>query len=113
MTTITYKELARRVGDCVLNNEIHGVIEDFEIYSGEVDYCYVHDTKEECEEKEEECRYENIEIYQEYVISESGAEYLQRNTNEIVWYSESINMYLWAITHFGTSWDGVDVTIKD
>lgn len=54
------------------------------------------------------------EIYQYYIISESGFETLQRMTNEIVFYNEELDMYVWGVTHFGTSWDYVltDIAIK-
>jgi hypothetical protein len=105
---ISYEELAKRVGDCVLNNEIHKQhYDDFELYNGKDDYCYKHNNEAECEEKNEGCDYEYKDIYQEYIITQSGAEYLKRNTNEIVYYSGKLDMYLWCITHFGTNWSGV------
>ena len=47
------------------------------------------------------------EYFQYYIISESGANILKDYTNETVWYCESLNMYVWGITHFGTGWDYV------
>ena len=35
-----------------------------------------------------------------------------RETNEIVFYSEDLDMYLWGVTHYGTSWDYVLTDIK-
>ena len=46
------------------------------------------------------------EIYQFYIVDESGAEILQE-VGEIVYYSETLNMYLWGVTHWGTSWNYV------
>jgi hypothetical protein len=112
---VSYQELARRVGDCVLNNEIHhstGDNYEFELFNGEDCYCIKHESKKDCQSDSDNCEFESHEIYQEYIITESGAEYLQRNTNEIVFYCEALNMYLWGITHFGTSWSGVFTTIK-
>lgn len=111
---ISYSELARRVGDCILNNEIMNTEEGFwELVNGDDTYCYAHETKKECEEREEDCRHESYDIYQNYIITESGADYLKRNTNEVVYYNEKLNMYLWGITHFGTSWDEVFTTINE
>lgn len=60
---------------------------------------------------DEEC--ENMpEIFQCYIISESGAEILKTWTEEIVYYNEELNMYVWGVTHFGTSWDYVLTDIK-
>lgn len=112
---ISYKELARRVGDCVLNNTIHsatGEDYEFDLFSGEDSYCYKHEDKEECAKDNDACEHESKEIYQEYIITQSGAEYLQRNTNEIIYYCELLDLYLWGITHFGTPWDGVYTDIK-
>ena len=35
-------------------------------------------------------------------------------TDEIVYYNEELDMYVWGITHYGTSWDYVltDIAIK-
>lgn len=112
--TISYRELARRVGDCVLNNNIMNTGDfDFELVGGKDDYCYKHETEEECEKDSENCEYESKDVYQNYIITPSGADYLIKNTDEIVYYSEKLDLYLWGITHFGTSWDGVFTEIKN
>lgn len=112
---VSYKELARRVGDCVMNNQIMSELNDdyeFELFNGEDTYCYKHETEEECKKDDNNCDYESVEVYQTYIITQSGAEYLQRNTSEIVYYNEKLDIYVWGITHFGTSWDGVFTSIK-
>ena len=52
------------------------------------------------------------EIYQWYIITESGARFLEEYTDEIVYYHEEMDLYVWGITHFGTSWDYVLTDIK-
>ena len=52
------------------------------------------------------------EIYQYYIISASGARILEQWTNEIVYYIPTIDIYVWGVTHFGTSWDYVLTDIK-
>ena len=52
------------------------------------------------------------DIYQYYVISSYGAEILERYTDEIVYYLPAIDIYVWGVTHFGTSWDYVLTDIK-
>lgn len=47
------------------------------------------------------------EIYQYYIISESGADILCELTNEFVFYNEELDMYVWGVAHFGTGWDYV------
>ena len=44
-------------------------------------------------------------ITQYYIISECSAEFLIENTKELIFYNEELNMYLWAIFHFGNSWE--------
>lgn len=47
------------------------------------------------------------EIFQYYIISESGADILYELTNEIIFYNEALGMYIWGVCHFGTAWDYV------
>lgn len=62
------------------------------------------------EELEEDA--EQGEIFQYFIISDSGAEVLKNWTNEIVFYNEELDMYVWGVTHWGTSWDYVLTDIK-
>lgn len=48
-----------------------------------------------------------LEIYQYFIISEQGASILEEYTNEIVYYNETLDLYVWGVTHYGTSWDYV------
>lgn len=54
------------------------------------------------------------EVFQYYIISEGGANVLKHWTNELVWYNEELDMYVWGVTHWGTSWDYVltDIVIN-
>lgn len=47
------------------------------------------------------------EIFQYFIISDNGADILKRYTNEIVMYNADLDMYVWCVTHWGTSWDYV------
>ena len=47
------------------------------------------------------------EIYQYFIIDDNGADILKRETNEIVLYNAELDMYVWCVTHWGTSWDYV------
>lgn len=53
----------------------------------------------------EDIRYS--EIFQYFIISDNGAEILKEYTDEIVLYNSELNMYVWGVTHYGTSWDYV------
>lgn len=57
---------------------------------------------------------EEPEIFQYYIISDDGADILKRETNEIVYYNDELDMYVWGVTHWGTSWDYVltDIPLK-
>lgn len=66
---------------------------------------------EQIEELEQE-QDEQPEIYQYYIISDNGADILKRFTDEIVYYIPVLNIYVWGVTHWGTSWDYVLTDIK-
>ena len=95
---LDYRTLAKIVGDCILNNNIfmYAGYENWELESG-------------MEENEYGDYYE---VYQYYIITYYGAKFLEDYTDEIVYYHEELDMYLWGITHFGTSWDYVLTDIK-
>jgi len=59
--------------------------------------------KEELEEQE----YNYPEVFQWYIISDNGANILKDYTNELVYYCETLDVYVWGVTHYGTSWDCV------
>ena len=95
---LDYLTLSKIVGDMVLNNYIfqEAGYENWQLESGK-------------EENEDGYLYD---IYQYYIITASGAQFLEDYTDEIVFYNEELDMYLWGITHFGTSWDYVLTDIK-
>lgn len=126
--------------DAVLNNDIMSLTYDigcWEQVSGIVDNT---DEIEELEEKRDELEEENEsspsqiienkiydindriaeleseqddypEVFQWFIIDDWGARLLQQETNEIVYYNETLGMYLWGVTHHGTSWDYVLTSI--
>lgn len=99
-----------------LNNEMHDIeldlddpIRDFdEDERAELEQ-RIEEIKEEIDELEAE---EEQEIYQYFIISEAGADILKDYTNEIVYYNSRLDMYVWGVTHWGTSWDYVLTDIK-
>lgn len=120
---ISYSELARRVGDCVLFNNHNAHNEQWyeTIYMQPLLEKALDDENNELMEgltDEEKDAYEpktvlDTDIYQTYHITRSGAEYLLNHTSQIVSYDESLDAYLWHITHYGTSWSGVHTTFYD
>lgn len=70
----------------------------------------IDELREKIEELEDE--QDNFpEVYQWYIVSDPGARILEE-INEIVYYNETLDMYLWGVTHWGTSWDYVLTNIK-
>lgn len=94
---LDYLTLSKIVGPTIMNNYIleETGFENWDLISGT---------------EEDEDGYH--EVYQYYIISESGYLMLEALTDEIVYYNERLNMYVWGVTHFGTSWDYVLTDIK-
>ena len=95
---LDYHTLSKIVGDSVLNNNVftYAGYENWELANG----------------LEEDEYGDYYEVYQYYIVSDAGARFLEEYTDEIVYYHEELDMYLWGITHFGTSWDYVLTDIK-
>lgn len=66
---------------------------------------------DQIEELERE-QYDDKEVFQWFIVDDWGARLLQQEANEIVYYNETLDMYLWGVTHYGTSWDYVLTNIK-
>lgn len=60
---------------------------------------------EKIDDLEQEQEY-TPEIFQFYIVDDNGAEILQE-INESVFYNSALDVYLWGVTHWGTSWDYV------
>lgn len=131
---VDYATLAKSF-DAVLNNDIMSLTYDigyWEQVSGNIDNS---EEIEELEEKRDEIEDENDEspsqileneinilnekieeleneqdeqpeIFQYFIVDDWGGRLLQ-DINEIVFYNEKLDMYLWGVTHYGTSWDYV------
>lgn len=124
---VDYATLAKAF-DAVLNNDIMQKTFDigyWEQESGFVDNSEkIDEIREQIEELDEEENAKQIqeleskieelegeqeyqpEIYQYYIVSDNGARILEE-FNEIVFYNEELDMYLWGVTHYGTSWSYV------
>lgn len=88
-----------RAFDHVLNDSIfelgQGIGYGWELVNG-LDFDY-----------EEEEIIEEPEVFQWYIVSDSGAQIIQDYTNEILYYHDELDIYLWGVTHWGTGWDYV------
>ena len=89
---LDYRTLSKIVGSCILNNQIREetMCDHWEMVNGEFDEM----------------------VYQDYIITESGYEFLKEHTDELVFYNPKLDIYVWAITHFGTAWDYVLTDIE-
>ena len=84
---LDYRTLAKMLGDVILNNSLRsetlGVIGIWDIVNGQFDQL----------------------VMQDFIISKYGYELLKEYTDELVFYNEELNVYIWGVTHWGTAWD--------
>lgn len=104
-----YSQLFRPNSSLLLCNDIVKV--DYDLYdnleSGEL-WRYYDAEGNEVEEDDDYESEEAIVIFQYYLIDDQTAHDLQYHTDEIILYSEMLNLYVLGVTHFGTMWCGVD-----
>ena len=70
----------------------------------------INEINEQIEELENE-QYNDPEVFQWFIVDDCGAKLLQ-DISEIVYYNEKLDMYLWGVTHCGTSWNYVLTSIE-
>ena len=81
---LDYKTLAHMLEDLILNNTIReATLGEWEIVAGNFDKM----------------------VMQDFIISRYGYEILKDYTNELVFYNDNLGIYIWAVCHWGTSWD--------
>lgn len=80
--------------------------EQIEYINGQIDIL-----REQIDEMQNEMDYP-AEIFQYYIVSAYGAEIISEYTNDPVFYLEFLDMYIWGVTHWGTSWDYVLTDVK-
>ena len=88
--------------------EIQNAIDDltFEEWQTEEQETKAQKRIEELEKRLKDYETCEEEIYQYYIVSDNALWYLER-MNQIVFYSEKLDCYIWGVTHWGTSWDYV------
>lgn len=97
---VDYRTLSKCF-DAVLCNsipEIHPEMWDY-IKSGSLSYT---------DDYDDEIYYE---IFQYYIVSDNALHILEE-ADEIVFYIPDLDVYVWGVTHYGTSWDYVLTNIK-
>lgn len=111
------------VGGLVDNSEeieeLEAQIEELEEKAGELEEgeeleaieAQIEELEEEKSELEDAEGYPTAEVYQYYIVSDPAVKILEEN-NELVWYCEELDLYIWGVCHWGTSWDYVLTNIK-
>lgn len=83
---LDYRTLAKILEDCILNNSLRsetlGVIGIWDVVNGQFDQL----------------------VMQDFIISKYGYELLKEYTDELVFYNEDLDVYIWAVCHWGTAW---------
>lgn len=80
---LDFRTLAKMLEDCILNNSIRSAtMTDWEIVAGEF----------------------NEMIMQDFIISKYGFDLLKEYTDEVVFYNEKLDVYVWGVSRWGTSW---------
>jgi hypothetical protein len=121
-TTVSYEELAKRVDVMVMANHLPNEVDE-DWYSGIIQQPLMdlrleeldkeNELTDEQREQGEGASVTDFEIYQTYIITQNGAEYLFNHTAELISYSEKLGLWFWHIGHWGTSWSGVHTDIVD
>lgn len=88
--------------------ELEEQIEDLEEDSEE--YKNIQEQIEELKEEQEQSY--DQDIFQYFIVSNHGAEMIKQYTDDPLFYNETLDMYVWGITHFGTSWGYVLTDVK-
>ena len=106
-------ETMEQVGGFIDNSE---EIEELErqIYEGEESGDLSQEEIDDIQDKIDELQNEQDEIpevYQWYIVSDNAKSILE-DAEQIVYYDEELDIYVWGVTHFGTSWDYVLTNIK-
>lgn len=111
-----YRSLSNRLDAMILNNDIFKA-GDFEAWNP-IDEDLIYSIGENNREEEEEevefyDTYLDIleDTYQWYMVNHRDAMVLT-DFQQVVIYNEDLNVYLWCVGHFGTSWDYVLTNIK-
>ena len=112
---ISYRTLAKcfdavlcnnitEVDECLFDNVVSGSLVHYEDENGNViteDEYYESDNAYEVTE----------DVFHWYIVSDNAKDLLEE-ANQLVLYSEKLDCYIWAVTHYGTSWDYVFTDIK-
>lgn len=80
--------------------------DDYKAFEREID---------EINDRIEELQYQMdypSEVFQWFIVDDNGADIIKEYTNDPLYYNEELDMFLWGITHLGTSWSYVLTDVK-
>ena len=102
---VSYKTLADAMGSIVLCNNIAEVDENLEVHQ--------FPSLSEMTDEEHDEYLDNLEVFQYFIIDGDGVNLLERFApDEIIYYSPLLDVYVWGVTHWGTSWSIVPTEIS-
>jgi len=119
--TVSYEELAKRVGDMIMANHLPNEI-DGNWTSGIIEQPLMTERLNEIDEENKVDEQDtfgdhasvlDFEVYQTYIITDRGAEYLFNHTSEMISYSEKLQLWFWHVSHWGTGWSHVHTEIVE
>lgn len=87
-------------------------LDDNPVYIAEVEELRekIDELRAEIEELEDADEYQP-EVFQYYIVDDNGARILEE-AEEVLFYNNDLDMYIWGVTHYGTAWDYVLTDIK-
>lgn len=104
----TYSEMEVRVRE--LENELEELEAEYEEDDENEEYLTRRSVIEENIDSLKEIHYK--EYWDYFIIDANGADTLKYWTNEYVIYNEELDLYVWGVDHFGTSWEYVCTEIE-
>lgn len=81
---------------------------DAHMFDGTGDYPATGEHPEDCDFREGS---DYAEVYQWFAVNNNDADFLKRH-GQYITYSDTLDTYFLAITHYGTSWDYVDSMVE-
>lgn len=84
--------------------EIDNEIETLSMYDARAEIDKLEEEKDKLERQEKD-------IFQWFIVSDNAVELL-KECGELVLYSETLDIYIWGVDHWGTSWDYVLTSLK-
>lgn len=101
-----------------LENRIEEINDEMELNEGLLtadEYKELEKEIDEANERIDELRNQQDyppEVFQWFIVDENGADIIKEYTDDPLYYNEALDMHLWGVTHYGTSWNYVLTDVK-